>query len=159
MGLKSDGTIVVWGDNGSRQYNVPSPNTGFGAIAGGWDYCLAIRSPIWASAIDDPVVHAASVPGRLRVLSVAPNPIATSAEILFETRESGPVSMTVHDVGGRQVTTVDLGSLGPGQHRTSWAACGAVGLRMPAGVYFLRLRDVSGGSPAMRVVLTRGMLK
>jgi hypothetical protein len=42
MGLKSDGTIVVWGDNTYGQRNVPYPNIGFTAIAAGGSRCMAI---------------------------------------------------------------------------------------------------------------------
>jgi alpha-tubulin suppressor-like RCC1 family protein len=37
LGLKSDGSIVAWGDDHYGQTNVPAPNTGFIAIAAGSD--------------------------------------------------------------------------------------------------------------------------
>ena len=37
LGLKADGSIVAWGYNDYGQCNVPSPNTGFVAIAAGYD--------------------------------------------------------------------------------------------------------------------------
>ena len=42
LGLKADGSIVAWGDNGYGQCNVPAPNAGFVAVAGG------LRRTAWA---------------------------------------------------------------------------------------------------------------
>ena len=43
LGLKTDGSIVAWGDNGYGQCNVPSPNTGFTAIAAGGYHSLGLK--------------------------------------------------------------------------------------------------------------------
>lgn len=39
----SSGSIVAWGANGSGECDVPSPNTGFEAVACGSYHSLAIR--------------------------------------------------------------------------------------------------------------------
>jgi hypothetical protein len=44
MGLKSDGTIVCWGNNGYGQCTVPSPNEDFMTIAGGSLHSLGLKS-------------------------------------------------------------------------------------------------------------------
>ncbi|MDM7916817.1 MAG: FlgD immunoglobulin-like domain containing protein [Candidatus Eisenbacteria bacterium] len=44
MGLRSDGSIVVWGENHWGQRFVPGTNAGFVAIAAGGYHCLALRS-------------------------------------------------------------------------------------------------------------------
>jgi hypothetical protein len=44
LGLKSDGTIVAWGNNGSGQCDVPAPNADFVAVAGGSSHSLGLRS-------------------------------------------------------------------------------------------------------------------
>ena len=44
LGLKSDGTIVVWGDNSYGQCNVPAPNADFVAIAAGLYHSLGLKS-------------------------------------------------------------------------------------------------------------------
>jgi hypothetical protein len=42
LGLKADGSIIAWGRNDNGQCNVPSPNAGFMAMAGGTQHSLAI---------------------------------------------------------------------------------------------------------------------
>jgi len=44
MALKSDGTVVAWGDNMGRQLNIPDALSNVVAIAAGYDYCLAITT-------------------------------------------------------------------------------------------------------------------
>jgi hypothetical protein len=51
LGLKSDGSIVAWGDNASGQCNVPAPNTGYAAISAGVNYSLAIQIPPGACCV------------------------------------------------------------------------------------------------------------
>jgi len=44
LGLKADGAIVAWGDNGYGQCNVPAPNSGFIALAAGCGHSLGLKS-------------------------------------------------------------------------------------------------------------------
>ena len=44
LGLKSDGTIVAWGDNNYAQCDVPAPNADFVAVAGGNWHSLGLKS-------------------------------------------------------------------------------------------------------------------
>jgi hypothetical protein len=44
LGLKTDGSIVAWGDNYYGQCTVPSPNTGFIAIATGLWHSLGLKT-------------------------------------------------------------------------------------------------------------------
>ena len=43
LGVKADGSIVAWGDNGYGQCNVPAPNSGFVAVAGGYWHSLGLK--------------------------------------------------------------------------------------------------------------------
>jgi hypothetical protein len=44
LGLKSNGTIVAWGNNDYGQCNVPAPNADFIAVAGGDWHSLGLKS-------------------------------------------------------------------------------------------------------------------
>ena len=44
LALKSDGTIMAWGDNTLLQCAVPSPNANFAAVAGGGEYSVGLKS-------------------------------------------------------------------------------------------------------------------
>jgi alpha-tubulin suppressor-like RCC1 family protein len=44
LGLKSDGTVVSWGDNSYGQANTPTDLAGVVAITGGWFHSLALKS-------------------------------------------------------------------------------------------------------------------
>jgi hypothetical protein len=103
----------------------------------GYFHSLGLRTPQSASAVEAPVWSGAPSTGPLRILSITPNPIVTSAEIFFEARDSGPVSLAVCDVGGRQLTSVALGSFGPGRHRVPWEARDAMGAKVSSGIYFV----------------------
>ena len=46
--LKADSSIVVWGDNGSNQWNVPVPNRDFVAVSAGEDHSLGLKSDLLA---------------------------------------------------------------------------------------------------------------
>ncbi len=44
LGLKSDGTILAWGDNALGQCDVPAPNADFVAVAAGGGHSLGLKS-------------------------------------------------------------------------------------------------------------------
>ena len=54
MGLKSDGSVVCWGDNYYGQCTVPEPNSGFIAVAAGGNTTAGIKSDgslvVWGEA-------------------------------------------------------------------------------------------------------------
>jgi hypothetical protein len=45
-GLKANGSIVAWGDNHSGECSVPAPNSGFVAVAAGFEHTLGLSSPL-----------------------------------------------------------------------------------------------------------------
>jgi hypothetical protein len=80
-----------------------------------------------------------ATPGVTRFESIGPNPARGPARVVFALARPGSVRLTVHDVSGRLVRRLDLGSLAAGRHRALWDGCGEGGGRMPAGLYLVRL--------------------
>jgi alpha-tubulin suppressor-like RCC1 family protein len=64
LGLKSDGTIVAWGDNGMGQCDVPAPNADFVAVAGGLSHSLGLKSDRTILAWGDNRLGQCTVPGK-----------------------------------------------------------------------------------------------
>ena len=49
-----DGVIVAWGDNGNGQTDVPAPNSGFAAVAGGLYHSLGLKELAGGGCVRDP---------------------------------------------------------------------------------------------------------
>ncbi|HLF15023.1 MAG TPA: T9SS type A sorting domain-containing protein, partial [Bacteroidota bacterium] len=69
-----------------------------------------------------------------------PNPFNPSTVIGYGLPSEGTVRLTVHDLLGRTVATIDEGFREPGVHSTAWTPIG-----LPTGIYYYRL-VVSGSS-------------
>jgi hypothetical protein len=61
VGLKSDGTIVAWGNTGA----IPAPNEGFIAVAAGYFHNLGLRSDGWIVAWGENSFGQCNVPGAI----------------------------------------------------------------------------------------------
>jgi len=84
----------------------------------------------------------------------SPNPSAGGIQFSFTLREPGRVRAEVFDARGRRVAVpLDL-DLAAGPHKGEWNGRGADGTRMPAGIYYLRLR-LPGYQASRTVTLTR----
>lgn len=74
--------------------------------------------------------------GPIAVRNVAPNPVTGTSTLRFIARESGPVTVVLYDVLGREVKTLHQGRVSGGQtQRVSLDASG-----LSSGTYFLRLK-------------------
>ena len=70
----------------------------------------------------------------------------------FTLREPGAVTLTVHDVAGRRVTTLVPGEVLPaGTHDLTWHGRDAMGRPVASGTYLLRL--AGGDQQVMRRAL------
>jgi hypothetical protein len=108
LGLKSDGSVVAWGDNSRGQCTVPSPNSGFNAIAAGKDFSLAIKAgagneppaidtPAWAST------NVVTLPDGVMVHVVAHDPNGDALTYTW-TMTIGPVTPTFAGAADCSVT-------------------------------------------------------
>jgi hypothetical protein len=86
-----------------------------------------------------------------------PNPTPGAATVRLALPEAARVRVSVHDLAGRRVVTLQDGRLDAGVHAWRWEGLDAAGSRLPGGIYFVRLRGLEGRVPARtaRLVLLR----
>jgi uncharacterized delta-60 repeat protein len=85
-------------------------------------------------------------------LAASPNPFASRTFIGYSTRTKGEVSLAVYDAAGRLVRRLTQGFEQPGAHVATWDRTNASNRRVPAGIYFVRLRAGSGAATRALVV-------
>jgi len=88
-------------------------------------------------------------PARQPAFTIYPNPLNASATFAFSQVSAGSAMITVCDLLGRVVDTLDLGILSPGQHTVRWQ-----GERVASGTYFCTLA-ADGQHLTRRMLLTR----
>ncbi len=82
-------------------------------------------------------------PSSRLALCASPNPFYSAASISFELSEPGWTLVTVYDLSGRIVRTLENSELGTGQHSIVWDGRKENGEPVSAGLYFCRIQ--SGG--------------
>jgi len=82
-------------------------------------------------------------PSSRLALSASPNPFYSEASISFELSDPGWTSVTVYDLSGRIVRTLENSELGAGQHSIVWDGKKENGEVVSAGLYLCRIQ--SGG--------------
>jgi hypothetical protein len=99
-----------------------------------------------------PTLSTADAPARL---SGSPNPFSpgTTLRVAMPGGWDGPVTVTLHDVGGRRVRTLH-GMVRAGVGQVHWDGRGDDGRTVAAGVYFARLR-VDGVKITERLIRVR----
>jgi len=91
----------------------------------------------------------------LRLEPLWPNPATVATRLAYRLPEPGPVSISIHDVGGRLVRQLVLESAQAGRHEAVWDLRGDLGERVAAGLYYVRLASQDGEVRAQRVVVQR----
>jgi hypothetical protein len=79
-------------------------------------------------------------PTLTRLAQAKPNPFFASATLSFDLAEEEHITLEVYGPNGARVRTLAQGRWGVGRHEVVWAGDGDGGRRMPAGVYFVRLK-------------------
>jgi hypothetical protein len=97
---------------------------------------------------------AVSEPDARLEMGIHPNPVMPAGLIHFSLPEPGPVALSILDVSGRVVRTLQSGPLAAGPHALAWDGRTDLGEPAGPGMYFARLQ----AGPLARVekiVLTR----
>jgi hypothetical protein len=71
------------------------------------------------------------------VLRVFPNPFVERTRIVCNLPQESTMSVTIHDVSGRQVT--EYGLVRASKHEVFWDGTDREGRRLAPGAYFIRL--------------------
>lgn len=110
------------------------------------------EDPPSSSAPDDGLA-----PLRLAIVDGYPNPFTAQTRIVLAIPVSGSghdAIVTIHDVNGRLVRRLAVGSLAPGRHELTWDGRDDGGMPLPAGTYFCRV-ECAGETATRALVLTR----
>lgn len=83
----------------------------------------------------------------------SPNPLQAGATIQFAVPASGPADLRVFAADGRAIRTLFEGETTAGVHHVHWDGTDHAGNRVPAGVYFYRLKTEEGTHAEKTVVI------
>ena len=75
-----------------------------------------------------------------------PNPITSMASIEFGIPMACEAELTVYDISGRIVTSLETGELEAGSHSLSWNGTAESGNVVPNGIYFMKLTVPAAGT-------------
>jgi len=92
------------------------------------------------------------VTGQNRLLASRPNPFTHETTLVFRISSSGPITLAIHDPGGRLVRRILSGSLSAGEHTAIWDGRDESGRPVRAGVYFSALK-VKGSVERRKMLL------
>jgi len=89
------------------------------------------------------------------VLSASrPNPMLSATRIEYSMPASGPATLTLFDVSGREIRALVNGPVTAGPHEIAWDGLDRQGRQVPAGTYFYEL-NAGGERRTQRVVRLR----
>jgi len=141
---------------------VPVPGTPSGisdlAVQGG-DLWVGGGFTVAGSNVARGIAHYGSVPNRgtrdtvIGVLA-RPNPFSAGTAVLCDLPTSQHMRVTVHGIDGRRLITLWDGLSGPGERAVWWDGRDAVGRRVAAGTYWVRVGTASGRG-SVRIVRIR----
>ncbi len=92
------------------------------------------------TSVDNPVI----APTSFSLSQNYPNPFNASTRIEFSLKNAGDAQLTVFDLLGRQVKTLQSGLLTAGKHSFLWNGNDESGSVVSSGVYFYRLSSAEG---------------
>jgi len=143
IGGSSSPTLTI---HGATHYDEGSYFLVIGNSCGSDTSSTGTLTVVWTTGV--PIAGGAGVTSLERL---APNPSPGPTLLDFALAREGDVRIRIHDVAGRTVRTLDLGTLSAGHHESSWDGLEDSGSRARAGVYFVAL-EVEGRRAGERQV-------
>jgi zinc metalloprotease ZmpB len=90
----------------------------------------------------------------LALLPASPNPFSAGTTLRFDLPASGPVDLSIYDVNGRMVRTIESGNVVAGRHAYPWDGRDNSGHELSSGLYFVRF-EAQGQSFSKKLLLTK----
>jgi hypothetical protein len=84
-----------------------------------------------------------------------PNPFNRSTTIKYSVRKSGDVTIKIFDIAGKLVRNLVNGNKKPGAYSINWDGTDDLKKKLPAGVYFYRLKVSDGNSETKELIILR----
>lgn len=108
---------------------------------------------LWGSTSGVAELGIAGVPGE-PVLGIAGgNPLGNASRIVFGLPASAHISLDLYDITGRHIASLLRGHVSQGYHSVRWGGESLVGMRLSAGIYFLRLNSDLGNRTAKLAIV------
>ena len=144
MGITAVDNLRVW-DNGDHGYG-PQLSSHLEGIEyrQWWFNRMMIHPGEWIYAEAE-----SAQPATFRLPQNYPNPFNPATIIPFTLPETGYVTLTVYDIQGRRVTTLQEGLMDRGEHRVTFDAEG-----LSSGIYYYEL-DIDGKSHTRPMLLQK----
>ena len=106
------------------------------------------------ASLGTPVASLGSGSGGVMMAPARPNPFGRSMTFAVTMAKPGNLEVTIHDVSGRVVATLNRGSVAAGAHSFTWNGTSSDGSRAANGIYFYRAR-ANGQTLSSKVVFIR----
>ncbi|MCA9726849.1 MAG: FlgD immunoglobulin-like domain containing protein [Candidatus Eisenbacteria bacterium] len=150
-GSSAGGAFVLSGTAG--QPDAGTHSGGAFVLSGGfWSGGGAVSG---IGADTDPELPGAPAPVLVfQVFPVSPNPVIDHMALTFELPEPRWVRSQVFDTNGRLVRVLVDGLVAAGRHEQAWDRRDQSGIRVPAGIYFVRFDAGDKGNRQKVVVLS-----
>jgi hypothetical protein len=84
-----------------------------------------------------------------------PNPFFGSTTLRFQLPIDGPVDVSIYDITGKRIRSLEAGTLQAGNHALEWNSTDDRGRRVPNGVYLCRIRIGSYSASTTLTAVTR----
>jgi hypothetical protein len=81
-----------------------------------------------------------NLPTQFALYENYPNPFNPVTTIRFDVPEVSDVNITVYNVLGKQVNSIDLNTMSPGKHHIKWRGIDNAGKPVSSGVYFYTIK-------------------
>lgn len=99
-----------------------------------------------------PATETHGSPDQFKLIQNYPNPFNSSTTFKFQVAEPKQIKITIYDVTGQKIKTVENENMNPGYYETRWNGTNEYGQNVSSGAYIARMQ---AGNFNENVVLTR----